>query len=134
MPIKSSALNLTFSDHLVVMTCPVCGIPYGMPADMQEAMYDYAGSWCCIRGCSLTYRKSDADRERERREQAERETTRVRAQLDQEKASHRGTKGHLTRARKREAAGVCPCCHRQFRQVEAHMKRMHPGFVDEHGS
>lgn len=31
--------------------------------------------------------------------------------------------------RKRQAAGLCPCCNRSFRQMALHMKNMHPQFL-----
>lgn len=33
--------------------------------------------------------------------------------------------------RQKEIAGVCPCCHRTFRQMALHMKNKHPTFKAE---
>lgn len=58
--------------------------------------------------------------------------------LRHEERSHSTTRGHLTRERKkkeqletRAANGVCPCCHRTFKQLARHMKTKHPDFPGE---
>jgi hypothetical protein len=38
-------------------------------------------------------------------------------------------KGATTRAKKRHAAAVCPCCNRSFVQLRRHMENKHPGYV-----
>ena len=43
-----------------------------------------------------------------------------------EERSHSATKGHLTRAKKRHRAGLCPCCNRQFQDLVRHMASKHP--------
>lgn len=40
-------------------------------------------------------------------------------------------RGQVTRLKKRAAAGVCPCCNRQFVDLHRHMKTKHAGFVAE---
>ena len=42
--------------------------------------------------------------------------------------SNRALRGHLTRQRKRAAAGMCPCCRRTFENVARHMESQHPGY------
>ena len=53
---------------------------------------------------------------------------RVIRQRDAEQRAHSATKGQLTRARKRAANGVCPCCHRSFENVARHVAKQHPDF------
>jgi DNA repair exonuclease SbcCD ATPase subunit len=69
------------------------------------------------------------DRERERREAAERRAQASRDLLAAEERSHSATRGHLTRVKKRTAHGVCPCCNRTFQNVARHMESKHPEFV-----
>ncbi len=38
-------------------------------------------------------------------------------------------KGHTTRLKNRIAAGVCPCCRRNFVNLGRHMSRQHPEFT-----
>ena len=40
-------------------------------------------------------------------------------------------KASSVKARKRSAAGTCPCCHRTFRQMALHMAKQHPEFKAE---
>jgi DNA repair exonuclease SbcCD ATPase subunit len=60
--------------------------------------------------------------EAERRSAAERDLRRhTERQLSAQKAA-------TTRAKKRHAAGVCPCCNRSFENVRRHMATQHPDF------
>jgi hypothetical protein len=40
------------------------------------------------------------------------------------------SKRNASKLTKRISAGVCPCCHRSFKQLANHMKFKHPGFMD----
>lgn len=40
-------------------------------------------------------------------------------------------KASAVKVRKRQAAGVCPCCNRSFRQMALHMRNKHPEFRAE---
>ena len=96
---------------------------------VRAEAYRTAGGWHCpycqvgwgYHESEATPLKKQLDRERglrrqevERREQTERQ---LRAQ-----------KGQNTKLRKRVKAGVCPCCNRTFKQLAAHMARMHPEY------
>jgi hypothetical protein len=61
-------------------------------------------------------------------------SARLTHEQDQRRSAERSAaafKGQATRLRKRIGHGVCPACHRTFRQVSDHMDRMHPGYADE---
>lgn len=69
----------------------------------------------------LTQRLAEwQDAHREERERAEKAARRAAA-----------AKGQITRLKKRAAAGVCPCCNRQFTDLQRHMSSKHPGFIQE---
>ena len=38
-------------------------------------------------------------------------------------------KGELTKMKKRVGNGVCPCCNRQFVNLQRHMATQHPGYA-----
>lgn len=61
---------------------------------------------------SLTFARGDTQRARDRAKHAE--------------ARLRGTKGVVTRMRRRLVAGRCVCCSKQFKDLETHMKSRHP--------
>ena len=50
-------------------------------------------------------------------------------ELERERAAVRALKDGSVRARKRAAAGTCPCCKRTIRQMALHMRTQHPEFV-----
>jgi hypothetical protein len=109
-----------------------CGCPFSAPQSLYDEHKKYhTTSIYCPHGHSVVYgKKTDIALAREAQKHAEAETARVRAMLDQETASHRATKGALTKAKKRAAAGVCPCCHRTFQNVARHMRSKHPEYPE----
>lgn len=121
--------TLTYTGSLVVETC-WCGIRHAIPSELaRQAKHNGKAVYCPL-GHRWVVRETDADRlarelaEERRRAQANRDL------LHAEERSHSATRGHLTRQRKRVAAGVCPCCGRTFQQLARHMANKHPGFGD----
>jgi hypothetical protein len=116
--------EMTYTETLVVTHC-WCGIALAIPSNLHRVAKDEGQSVYCPIGHSFSYRDTYAKRlERERRQhEATREL------LAAEERSHSATRGHLTRQKKRIAAGVCPCCHRHFANVERHMASQHPDFA-----
>jgi hypothetical protein len=68
---------------------------------------------------ALDFARENAAAERKAREHTERRLT--------------ARKGVNTRLRNRIRHGVCPCCHRTFKQLAAHMKLKHPQFNKDDG-
>lgn len=114
---------------LVVVTCPTCFIKHAIPRELNEAAQEWSDNgkgdryWriCCPLGHSWSY---DGDSIKDRNAQ-------LVAQLDQTKAELRAQKAAATRAKKRAANGVCPCCNRTFKQLARHMVGQHPEYVAE---
>ena len=130
--------NIRYTTTLETTSCGECGVPFAMPADLLRRAREDSDEWFwCPNGHKLHYSVDEAARLRD-------QLTAARAQLDRAKADakfQRGQrqtaersaaayKGQATRLRKRIGHGVCPCCHRTFRQVSDHMNRMHPGWAD----
>lgn len=121
---------------LIVMSCPDCGVTYAIPQTLQRNAYERGErkiTWFCPNGHSLGYSgPSELTKERDRAlAQAKRATDRANAERDlREHTEHklRAQKGATTKARKRHAAGVCPCCQRSFENVRRHMATKHPDF------
>lgn len=105
-----------------------CGVPMALPADaVRNARETGNDLWCPTTGHKMSFRSENA----QLRKQLDRERARLTAANDQLRASERQTaaaKGQLTKARKRAAAGVCPCCKRSFVQLTRHMASKHPDF------
>lgn len=119
-----------FTDRvsLVIEECYSCGISFAMPSDFKESRLRDRKTFWCPNGHSQHYvGKTDA----EKLVEAQRALQATRDILAQEERSHAATRGHLTRAKKKVKAGVCPApgCHRHFTNLERHIASKHPGFV-----
>jgi C4-dicarboxylate-specific signal transduction histidine kinase len=155
MKVDVRGTNFTTSLDLVVEECCKCGVVFAMTRQFQRECRNSPGpagrSFYCPNGHGQHYTgKTDSQREREKREEAERRAVqlesdrswyqqRLRDERDEHKTTQhklRGTKGALTNAQRRAARGVCPVkgCHRHFANVQAHVERQHPDYVTEHGS
>jgi uncharacterized Zn finger protein (UPF0148 family) len=127
---------------LLVNACPTCGIVYGIPQDFSDACYRNGTRYYCPNGHSLGWSETEADRQRKRAEQLARRLSgsedtaaRWRENAERERRSAIAYKGHMTRARNRIAAGVCPvpgCKRSGFTQVMSHIASQHPGWVADH--
>ena len=77
---------------------------------------------------TVTKLKKQLDNANKRMGWAEDSAARARVEAEDAKRSRAAIKGQLTKTRNRIAHGVCPCCHRTFKQLEAHMSNKHPDF------
>lgn len=119
---------------LIDVTCGSCGIQFGLPDFYWQRREKDGATYYCPNGHKLSQGEKEEDRLR-RQLEAER-SRRVHAE-DQRKAAEKtltATKGQLTKAKKRAANGVCPCCNRSFVDVQRHMRSKHPEHVAEVGS
>jgi hypothetical protein len=133
-----------FTDTLIVETCcqAACGVTFGIQRDHQRRLRQTHDTFYCPNGHGQHYTgQTDAEREKSRREAAERQTRYARAArdaaLDQAEAAERTArayKGHVTRLRNRIANGVCPVpgCRRSFVNVRAHITGQHADWAHEH--
>lgn len=67
----------------------------------------------------IAQRDDEINRERERREAAERQAAAAR--------------GQVTKMKKRASAGTCPCCNRTFLSLQSHIAKKHPQFAADAG-
>ena len=135
--------TMTHVSTLVTEECCSCHIIFAMPKYLQDQARA-AGpgkSFYCPLGHAQHYSVREVDRLR-RELEAERElvqAARAAAQAADDQAqaairSARAIRGHLTRARKRIANGVCPCCNRSFPNLRDHMAAKHPGYQESEGA
>lgn len=133
---QASGYVFTVGGSLVTKVCPVCGVPYAMPEELDDWCQKKAHrNFYCPNGHQLHYPgKSDEQKLREARDQLANE----RARRDQVEAQLKAQRGAATRARNerdrlkdRAKVGVCPCCNRTFKQLAAHMANKHPDFANE---
>lgn len=129
-----STETLTFVGELTTVTC-WCGMKHAVPAELNRTRLREAEEgrdhWVY---CPLGHKYGGPGGETkaqklERQLTAEREErARVAAERDQAQASARAQKGVATKARKRAAAALCPCCNRSFVQLRRHMASKHPDY------
>lgn len=127
--------------ELLGVTCANCGVVFGLMDSHILKLRESGNGFYCPNGHSNVYRNSKDE-----------QIKKLKKELDQEKrateywqSSYRGeqgdheqtrrrlsaTKGALTKTKRRISNGVCPCCHRTFKQLAAHMKNKHPEYQDE---
>lgn len=131
--------TLDVTQQLTVQDCCVCGMTFGVPARYDRDRQEDHRVFYCPTGHSQSYvGKTEAQKQRERAERAERQLANREDDLrvermhhDAERRSHAATKGQLTRVRKRAEQGVCLHCHRHFANVKAHVARQHPEAAGE---
>lgn len=113
---------------LSTLSCGICAIPFAIPEALHNALIDSGNSFYCPNGHHISYTESEANKLRKRLEREQNERARVAAERDQAQASARAQKGVATKARKRAAAALCPCCNRSFVQLRRHMASKHPDY------
>lgn len=145
--------TLLFSVKLTTVTCCNCGMTFAMPSEVeQKRRSDHDWFYCPAGHRQYFPQKSEAEKLRD-------DLARTRAEFDQEQAKRKtaeaerwrererrieetthlsrrinGYKGVTTRMKRRAMAGRCPCCTRQFKDLERHMKNQHPKFDPDHGA
>lgn len=115
------------------MACGECGIEFYVPEWFKKERRESGTVWYCPNGHNRVYKERESEQVRRDLEaKLQREAARASSalsRLDQERASHSATKGQLTKAKKRAANGVCPCCQRSFVDVARHVRSKHPAFA-----
>ena len=121
--------NVDFGMVLKAITCGACGIPFGIPSYFEKARLNDGKSFYCPNGHYVGWgNKDEIDRLKEVIERERADRAYWREEYAKETASHRATKGQVTKLKKRVAAGVCPCCTRTFTNLQRHMANQHPEY------
>lgn len=136
------------NETLITESCYSCGLLFAMTADYRNRKLEDHSSFYCPNGHSQGYigetkeqkakkaqQAAETDAAAARRQLAYARTRALNAEAETRRKARQlsAAKGNLTKAKKRAAAGVCPCCHRTFSQVQRHMTGKHPEFVAEVG-
>lgn len=141
MPIftKIDSEVVTFSTK----TCPLCGVHYAVDSAFVAEIKRLNESWYCPNGHSLVYKESPAD-QLERELKAAKEAARIaennstyfsgrlvetQRELDLTARTLKASKTRLKKTKERIAAGVCPCCRRNFENLGRHIRGQHPQYL-----
>lgn len=122
---KDTEATFSLVVSLYVWDCPTCGVTHGIPVEFADAKRANRGHYFCPNGHQLSWAESDADRLKRQLKYAQDAAAAERARADGAEASLRSTKGHVTRLRKRVAAGECPFCGQHLRDLQRHVNRQH---------
>jgi hypothetical protein len=122
---------------LEVHDCPVCGVPFGLTAPFLRGRRQAGASFYCPNGHALSFDsenerlKRELERARESQLAAQRQAARLGTELAQADSENKRLRTEAGKAKRRAAAGCCPCCKRTISQMARHIRSKHPEFVDE---
>lgn len=129
--------TIEYTGRLQTCSC-WCGMHLAVPASLFRQVHDLGkGVIYCPVGHQFSFRETELERERKRREQADAKARRAEERRQAERDLRRHTerqlsaqRGATTRARKRAKAAVCPVpgCKRSFVQMRRHLETKHPDY------
>lgn len=123
---------MIYTTTLTETTCCSCGITFAMPENFLRKKKETHANFYCPNGHTLHYaHKSEAEELKDKLAREKSQHDQTLAELEEKNKTLIAIKGHLTRQKKRIAAGVCPCCNRTFQNVHRHMESQHPEFCDK---
>lgn len=113
--------------------CPVCGILYGVDADVMAYKWSRRSGgddngWYCPNGHYLVYTETEADRLKRERDRLAQQIAQRDDEINELNKRLSAQRGQVTRLRNRAKAGLCPCCNRHFTNLERHVATKHPDF------
>lgn len=126
MGLRNEQFQQYQSVEYVTEQCCNCGVMFAMEKDFRKHKLDDKSSFYCPNGHSQSYMGKSKD------EQIAELRTKLSNQIrDTNIQSSRADAAEKSRDRlkKRVKAGVCPCCHRTFKQLQAHMDHKHPEYA-----
>lgn len=128
------------------IVCVSCGVVYGLSSKFARDRRDDHATFYCPNGHSQWYpgeteaeklKKQLAESQKflanaqKRVEWAEQGEKNARERADRAQRSAASYRGKLTHVKKRVAAGCCPCCRRNFQNLQRHMATQHPAYGSE---
>lgn len=130
------------SERLVVIQCCKCQCFFAIPLDLQRRCFESGKLFYCPHGHSQVYVETEVMRLNKQIAEKQRELDKkdvrinwLRSDLEDTKKRTTATqrrlsaaKGQQTKLKRRIAHGVCPCCHRVLKDLQAHMKSKHPDY------
>jgi len=121
------ALPFASVDNLLKeMVCGECGILFAMPCWYLDEKAKNHTSWMCPNGHSRYFPgKSNEEALKEVNERLRKRLDWKSAEAERLNNRLRGTRGAVTRIKRRVESGVCIYCKRHFHQLERHMKAKH---------
>lgn len=132
----AQVFGLVVAKEFSTIECGDCGIVFAIESWLKTKWVNERHDFTCPNGHSWRF-CGETEAERIKREltaeleATKRETEWARVRANTAEKQLRVQRGQVTKLRNRIKAGVCPCCHRTFKQLAAHMATQHPDFTAE---
>lgn len=115
---------------LVSHVCGECGVVFGMSREFYDARSNDHKTWYCPNGHPRAFtRQSEAEKLKQQLQWARADAQSWRDEAETAENRRRAQKAANTKLKKRIAAGICPCCHRNFQDLRRHMTGQHPDYT-----
>lgn len=129
--------TLRYHGTLTVVTC-WCGMRHAVPEELHEHQKRehrdgraQTGIYCPLGHSYIISGEGEAERLRKQLERTEQRRQAERELREDTERRLRAQKAATTKAKKRAAAALCPCCNRSFVQLRRHMEAKHPDYQPE---
>lgn len=120
----------------VIETCCNCGMPFAFTAEFKAERKRKGDTFYCPNGHPQHYVESDEARHKREVEELNRKLANREWELQMAtsatislKRQLTGTKNKLKKVEARVSHGACPCCNRQFKNLQRHMESKHSDYV-----
>jgi hypothetical protein len=114
--------EITLMQTFAMVECCECHVAFAMPSVMNRELLESRETFYCPNGHGQQYAGETSAQKAERALQAERQMhTQTQHLLAQAKAD-------TAKLQRRISAGACPCCNRNFQNLQLHMKTKHAQF------
>lgn len=123
------AVSFFKTETFVVEHCCDCGVAFAMTSEMQSRLNERGGSFYCPNGHSQHYTTPEVTRIKRELDAAQKKLTSTQFELAAERSVREKAQKELKRHQKRSSVGMCPCCKRQFVNMQRHMKTKHPKYA-----
>jgi hypothetical protein len=114
--------TITIMQNFLLEHCYNCGVAFAIPQDLVSVLKETHRCFYCPNGHAQQYMAESAAQKAER-------------ELAAERALHQRTQFLVMQAReetarlqRRISVGCCPCCNRNFQNLQRHMKTKHATF------
>ncbi len=118
--------------------CSQCSVVYWLTKVHRTQLVETGETFYCPSGHPQYFADSEINRLKRQLEVSERDRKYYRERREIERAAkesaQRGRaafKGQVTKIKRRVGRGVCPCCNRQFKDLQRHMEGQHPSWQDD---
>lgn len=119
-------MNITIT--LAEQACCNCSTHFAMDSNLKEVLLERGGTFYCPNGHGQSYTETEVMRLKKQNDNLNKRIVWAEQEAESAKRKKTAIKGQLTKTRNRIANGVCPCCHRTFKQLAAHIDNKHPDF------